>query len=201
MVYGLVSIATKAPLHHAGNTHPATAPSECMRISLGASMLWLQYRGHSPIGSLLHLKKLALLHSEPLLCMFLQVGCCGWNGNKAMKTKIFSHDPCSDSQRCDDAAMSACRGWRKNWNEALFASMPKRRREPLLGQLVDVEMGYVGDEEAIPAVSAAAPWPSGQTYTHLTGPYMASKSHLPVCNTRTGLPSSALTASNNHVHV
>lgn len=41
--------------------------------------------------------------------------------------------------------------------------MPNRRREPLLGQLVDVEMGYVGDEEAIPAVTAAAPWQSGQS--------------------------------------
>lgn len=44
--------------------------------------------------------------------------------------------------------------------------MPKRREEPLLRGGLDLEMGYVGDQEAIPAYNSAVPWQAGMPQLH-----------------------------------
>ena len=47
--------------------------------------------------------------------------------------------------------------------------MPKRRAEPLLRGGPDLEMGYVGDQEAIPAYNSTAPWQAGRPHLKAIG--------------------------------
>lgn len=59
------------------------------------------------------------------------------------------------------------RGIFRNWREVCCLPIPKRRPEPMLHP--DLEMGYVDNEEAVPAISGGPVYPPGQLDSRMNG--------------------------------